>query len=337
MREIRLKNLNVAAVDRIVQHLTKLKPNTTLPLSKIIHRKTRGNPFIVLEFMQMIVMQKLLVYSTTSFRWTFDERQIELKTFLANSVADVVKSRIQQQSIRVQTLLKLTASLWSCFQIDHLLSILKRLEHCDDMLYVQNEQDLLDILQQAVNHGLLDRLADRNYKFLHDRIQESAYMLFFDEEERNRTHLRLGRATLSMRKENSMESSQWLLFLTADQLNKGSKYMEEKDELLELLRLNLEAGQTAKTMSAFVPAKNYLKMELTFFHAMTLVWISIINLRWNFTQSLLKCPRAWETTERATGLRTRWFGTPRIFRTNYLSIAVKLMRTTSRTILGMHL
>jgi hypothetical protein len=45
---------------------------------------------------------------------------------------------------------------------------------------------------------------------------------------------------------------QWMKFVAADQLNHGMEYITNEKQKLDLVALNLEAGESAMSVSAFL-------------------------------------------------------------------------------------
>jgi class 3 adenylate cyclase/GAF domain-containing protein len=93
-----------------------------------------------------------------------------------------------------------------------------------------------------------------NYKFLHDRVQQAAYTLI-DESLQKLVHLRIGRLLLA---NLSAEERTERIFELVDHLNVGWKLITDEQEKVELLRLNLAAGQKAKDATAYAAASEYL-------------------------------------------------------------------------------
>jgi PAS domain S-box-containing protein len=104
-------------------------------------------------------------------------------------------------------------------------------------------------LREAVHAGLVFRL-DGAYKFLHDRIQQSAYSLI-PEECRAELHLRLGRTLLARMPADERAEH---LFSIANQLNRGSALLVDRDEKAKVALINLHAGRKAKASVAYASA-----------------------------------------------------------------------------------
>ena len=61
--DIDLGNISLEHVNEIVSHLLEMEPIETMALGELVHRKTSGNPYHVLRFMEMLEAEKFLTYS----------------------------------------------------------------------------------------------------------------------------------------------------------------------------------------------------------------------------------------------------------------------------------
>jgi predicted ATPase len=108
-------------------------------------------------------------------------------------------------------------------------------------------------LLKAVCAGLIFRW-ENTYAFLHDRIQEAAYLLI-PEEERGAVHLRIGRFLLSWTLPSELEKK---IFEIADQFNRSTKLITSLEERERVAELNLIAGKRAMRAVAYLSALRYL-------------------------------------------------------------------------------
>ena len=108
-------------------------------------------------------------------------------------------------------------------------------------------------LAEAMRTGLVLSLGER-YRFLHDRVQEAAYLLI-PQEQRAAIHLKIGRLLVSqMAKEQVNEH----VFEIVNQLNQGVALMLDPGEKEALCLLNFRAGTKAKSAVAYASARSYL-------------------------------------------------------------------------------
>jgi len=98
----------------------------------------------------------------------------------------------------------------------------------------------------------------QEYKFSHDRVQQAAYALI-DESCKQVVHLQIGRNLLE---KTSPEQRFDRLFTIVDHLDQGTELVTAQAERTEIARLNLTAGQKAKTATAYEAAFKYFTTGL---------------------------------------------------------------------------
>ena len=94
----------------------------------------------------------------------------------------------------------------------------------------------------------------------HDQVQQAAYELI-PPHRQNNFHLLLGtRLYLDASDEDVKE----MIFFIVDNMNKGEKMIRETDKRVEIVKLNLQAGEKALSLSAFQSASKYLLAGISF-------------------------------------------------------------------------
>lgn len=93
------------------------------------------------------------------------------------------------------------------------------------------------------------------YQFGHDRIQQAAYSLI-PNEFKQRVHLQIGQLLLQNTTESQTEEK---IFDVVNQLNHGSELVKNQQQRDQIAKLNLIAGQKAKSSTAYQPALMYLQ------------------------------------------------------------------------------
>ncbi|MHC5939233.1 protein kinase domain-containing protein [Nostoc sp.] len=138
----------------------------------------------------------------------------------------------------------------------------------------------LDLLA-AIQVGLIQPLSEldedlliQEYKFLHDRVQQAAYILI-DESQKQIVHLQIGRNLLEKTLPERISDR---LFEIVDHLNHGIELVADQSERNEIARLNLIAGQKAKTAIAYSMAQKYL--------ATARVWLAASSWQTNYDLTL---------------------------------------------------
>ncbi len=212
-----------------------------VPLSALVHEKTGGNPFFLLQFMVALNQDGLLV-RTPGGGWRWDAEGVRARGY-SDNVVDFMMGKLRQLPAGTQHLLRLAACVGSLFPLQ-LLGTLAGITEVGEV-----EQGL----EPALQEGLLVRAGPERYRFLHDRIQQAAHSLS-SEVERKATHLHIGQLLL---KTLSPEQMQETIFDVVSQLNAGAELIHSPAERHQVARLNAEAGAKAEAAVAHGAALTY--------------------------------------------------------------------------------
>jgi predicted ATPase len=280
---INIGNLDLPCLNSLVADITCRDPEDTLELSQVVRRRTMGNPFYVVQFLELLnVRLKLLKFDFSTLKWEWDLEQIASDTNVSDNVADLLAHQVKSLPRGIHRVLKLAACIGTHVGID-LLENMNKLQVCGE----QDGEDLLDTnrlqepgersserersdiadhtpvscfrrtLESAVNEGLIE-LTDSFCKFTHGKIQHCVYELIPSGAYRKQLHYQIGKficGTLKLEKKPGVRD----LFLAVDQLNKGSSCINDNAERLALVRMNLEASNAAKTSSGVEVVADFLQ------------------------------------------------------------------------------
>lgn len=211
------------------------------PLSTLIHEKTAGNPFFVVQLLGALHEEGLLHLDARAGSWQWDLEKIRAKGSTDN-VVDLMVARLYRLPRGTREALITLACLGSRADAATLAIALGG-----------TEADLSAALWEPIREGLVARLGDE-YKLLHDRVQEAAYSLV-PEDRRASAHLRLGRILLSRMSEEQIEER---VFDVVSQLNRGAALITDPAERERLCRLDVLAGTKARASIAYASACVYL-------------------------------------------------------------------------------
>jgi serine/threonine protein kinase len=241
VHQIVLAPLGLNDVGRLVADALHCKPNRSRPLAQLVHEKTGGNPFFAIQFFTALAEEGLLAFDPIAAAWQWDISRIRAKSYTDN-VVDLMTGKLRRFSATTQEALKQLACLGNVAGIATL-----------SLVHREAEEAMHVALWEAVHAGLV--LRERSaYKFLHDRIQQAAYTLI-PEEQRAEIHLRIGRLLLASMTADDLAGHP---FDVANQLNRGTARLVERDEKTRVAAINLRAGQKAKASAAFASASAYL-------------------------------------------------------------------------------
>ncbi len=268
----KLRNANITMPQIIVMpleknHVTNLiadtlhhPPQHVLPLTNQIMEKTRGNPFFVNEFLETVYQENGFVFRTDNGHpaWQWDLSQIKAMN-ITDNVVNLMIGRLQKLPSETQQLLRLAACMGNEFDMDTL-----------SIIQGQAITEIYPILMPAIRGNLIQPIsalesADatdvespllyRHYRFRHDRIQQSAYILI-SEEDKKQVHLKIGRLLFADTKSSNTVDEH--IFDIVNHLNEGQALMSDDEEKYTLAGLNLKAGLKAKSALAYQPAVKYL-------------------------------------------------------------------------------
>ena len=243
------ENINQLIADSLHQNL-----KAVASLTKLVMRKTGGNPFFVNQFLQTLYDENLL---RTDKGWQWDITKIEELNFTDN-VVDLLISNLKKLPNSTQHILCLAACVGNCFDLNTLSLIYEKetSKTFQELMPVLMEGFILPTSQfEIIGDDILhSQLSILNFQFLHDRVQQAAYALI-DDKQKQAFHLQIGRLMLSQAKEEE-------IFDLVGQLNMGSELMTQASERQKLAQLNLSAGIKAKASAAYQAAFNYFQIGI---------------------------------------------------------------------------
>jgi predicted ATPase/signal transduction histidine kinase/CheY-like chemotaxis protein/tRNA A-37 threonylcarbamoyl transferase component Bud32 len=283
IKQITLAPLKQEHISHLLSDTVYTNTSTSLPLAKLLLRKTGGNPFFVNEFLKTLYAENLITFnlpenlqlefeinnpqsnSLLSFhgefpkekrkcslqnpKWYWELAQIEAKD-ITDNVVELMISKLKKLPDATQQVLRLAACVGAEFDLNTLAIICEK----------SPRGTFLD-LAAALHSGLISPISEldedlliQNYKFLHDRVQQAAYALV-EESQNQAIHLQIGSLLLHNSKPETLLDK---IFKIADHLNLGIKLVTEQEKRYEIAKLNLMAGQKAKAATAYDAAKRYL-------------------------------------------------------------------------------
>ncbi|NET14271.1 MAG: serine/threonine-protein kinase PknK, partial [Okeania sp. SIO1H6] len=247
--------LNPLSLDRIAELIadTLQQTHKINDLANLILEKTGGNPFFTKEFIQALHNEGLLQLDRQSRSWQWDMVEIEGRE-LTDNVVELMVKKLQQLPVFSQEILSIAACLGAEFELILLTWIAEK-----------SPQDIFASLKNPLDFGLIsptseldENLLIQSYKFNHDRIQQAAYSLI-DDRQKQEFSLQIGRLLLTnLDPQEQMER----IFEIVDRLNAGRELITDELERLELVKLNLSAGKKGKDATAYVAAREYLKVGM---------------------------------------------------------------------------
>lgn len=252
---ITLGNLTAVNVRQLIAETVHEELSTVQALTTLVYKKTAGNAFFTHEFLKSLYEKELLFFDNTQQKWQWDSTTIATLE-MTDNVVDLMAAKIANLSPATQKVLKLAACIGSQFDINTLSIIyqnpsLLTIAH----LWEAIEQSLIEPLDDNYKQqGNTDNTGNSAYfKFQHDRVQQAAYSLI-NKADKAAVHWQIGQLLLE-----NVEDKEEQLFAIIDHLNQGSTSKNALTQHIEVINLNLHAGQSALASSAFGMAYTYFK------------------------------------------------------------------------------
>ncbi|MDI9636474.1 AAA family ATPase [Geitlerinema splendidum] len=259
---IALSPLQLEDINCLVADTLNCSAQLAQPLTQLIERKTQGNPFFITQFLKALHGEGYIAFNGDRRYWECDMAQIS-PLALTDDVVEFMAVQLQKLPPETLEILKLAACVGNQFDLITLAIVAE-----------QSPIDTATALWTALQEGFIlptnqvykffhGNLCDRSeseeavnptYRFLHDRIQQAAYLLI-PEDSRSSIHYQMGRLLLTHFSATAQEER---LFEIVGHLNAGSSLILKVTERLDLAQLNLMAGRKAISSTAYQSALGYL-------------------------------------------------------------------------------
>lgn len=239
MESVFIRPLDEDSVRRLLGKFLRQKSSDVASLAGIIYTKTHGNPFFINQFVKRLYEKNILEIDSSG-KWQWDD-QIVHDMEVTDNVVDLMVQKIREISPDAQEVLKVASCIGNRFDLK-------------TMCIVQDKtpNQILGDMAEALEGGLVFFRHDMCH-FLHDRIQEAAYSLIA-EADRSRLHYKIG---IYLYRNTDEQDLREKVFYIVNQLDAGASWIRDREEALEVARLNLLAGKKAKDSAAYQSAQTY--------------------------------------------------------------------------------
>jgi PAS domain S-box-containing protein len=269
-QEIVLTPLGLDDVHRLIVEALRCRGNSADPLARLVQAKTGGNPFFAIQFLTALAEEGLLLFDGDAACWICNLTQVRAKEHSSN-VVDLMVGKLNRFPMATQESLKQLACLGNSAEFEMLQTV-----------HDGPTDEMHDQLWEAVRAGLIFR-TENSYRFLHDRVQEAAYVLI-PEQQRAHAHLRIGRTLMESTPHERLEEA---IFDIVNQLNRGLPLIADAAERERAARLNLIAGRRSKASTAYDSALKYLRAGRSLLSEE--VWESDYRLIFSIESLLAEC------------------------------------------------
>lgn len=269
--QIKLNSLSARNVESLVADTLFTDSVRVKELSEIIYLRTKGNSFFVNEFLKDLYRNGYLFFDELHGVWNWDLEQI-MNLHVNDNIVDFLMRKLKNMPEDVRRIMMLGAAIGDKFDFN-LLSLIGQEDRgfIAGSLMKAVEEDIL--IPTDSNYSMLSALIEEKeeaaerlhirFRFQHDRIQQAFYQML-DTETSKRLHLTIGRL---MQKHLSPEETEEKIVDIATHMNKGIEFISEKDEITQVIQLNLKAAKKAKAAfgydSAFVLLEAALSLLAT--------------------------------------------------------------------------
>ena len=255
VNKITLKPLSQLNINKLVIDTLKCSDRAGFPLSDLIYQKTEGNPFFATQFLKSLYEDNLIQFNLLEGCWQCDITQIKQRS-LSSDVVEFMMFQLRKLPESTQDMLKLAACIGNHFDLETLAIVSEQspVETASDLWnglqagLILPQSDVykffIGVEEQIPNPEISENVT---YKFLHDRIQQAAYCSIPEEEKQN-THYHIGQLLLE---KFSTREKEERLFEIVNHLNVSIALISQAQEREDLAKLNLRAGQKAKTATAY--------------------------------------------------------------------------------------
>jgi predicted ATPase len=263
---ITLEPLEEMTINQLIADTLSCTNELARPLTQWVYQKTKGNPFFTTQFLKALHEEGWIQFQPELGYWQCDMISVR-QLALSDDVLEFMTLQLVKLPMETQEVLKLAACIGNQFDLKTLVTVSEKsvIDTATNLWKALQEGFIIPVSEtyKFFQSNELDNI-DRGseiiipYKFLHDRVQQAAYSLI-PEEQKQTTHFRIGQLLL---KETSLEERQEKLFEIAGQLNIGKALITEQQERDTLARLNWEAGERAKTATAYTTALDFFSVGI---------------------------------------------------------------------------
>jgi PAS domain S-box-containing protein len=246
VREITLAPLGREHLRQLIADALHCEPDPAEPVAQLVHEKTGGNPFFAIQLVTSLAEEGVLCFDHDAGRWSCDLDRIHAKAY-ADNVVDLMVGKLIRLPAETQTALQVLSCIGDAAEITILSIVLEA-----------SAEQVKAMFWEAMRHELIEPLKS-SYRFIHDRVRESAYSLI-PEGRRAAAHLRIGQLLAAHLPPVQREEA---VFDIVNQLNRGVALITAPEEREQLAELNLIAGKRAKAATAYASALTYLNAGAT--------------------------------------------------------------------------
>lgn len=289
VERIALKGLAIEDLTELVSDALYCTTRLARPLAELVGHKTGGNPFFFGEYLRALHREGLIRHDRER-GWTWEVDAVAGRDFASN-VIDLMTERLHQHDRMLQRALAVASVIGSRFHLSVVSELMAMPAGTLAMLFAEAVREQLlvpfdDDWKLALDldgDGELDDAVDPRYRFVHDRVQQTAYDLL-DEEERVDLHLQVGRHILGDR---SFEAIEEQIFDIVAHFGVATARLETEKERYRVAKLSYVAGRRSMRAAAWEPAIGYFRNGISLLQAQ--LWTDSEGLSLGLHMGLSEC------------------------------------------------
>ncbi len=237
---LRLEGMHQEDLAALVVNILHQESEEPPDLAAVLHAKTGGNPFFVIQLLRALHDNGLITFDPESRRWVYSAEQVA-SVPVADNVVQLLENSIDRFSPDMRFTLGLAACVGHSFDSTILAGITG-----------VSERSMARQLAQFENAGMIEWRGE-DYIFVHDRIQQAAATTIAEGDVPS-VHARIGRHLRGPLGSTVPEES---LFSVVRHLNEALSQIDDLRERLDLALLNAAAAKKAADSAAWQAALDY--------------------------------------------------------------------------------
>ncbi|EYF05774.1 trifunctional serine/threonine-protein kinase/ATP-binding protein/sensor histidine kinase [Chondromyces apiculatus] len=258
VERLALRPLGLAETKWMVADTLAIAPEEGADLAELLLARTAGNPFFVRAFFSSLHADGLIEPHPEGYQWSVDRIR---QRGVTDNLVDLMTARLRQLRPETQEVLTVAACLGGMFDLGTLALVTARtLDEVSLTLWGAVAEGLVLVVGQVSSAAqMVERGPELHCRFAHDRIQQAALSVL-GEEARARLSRKIG-GQLARARDGREDARR--LFDIVGLLNEGRSAMDDREEVVALAGLNLEAARKARDNAASQQALEYGRVGIT--------------------------------------------------------------------------
>lgn len=236
-----VKPLDSAAVGAFIADTLSQPPADCSDLVELLFGRTEGNPFHLTQLLAALHEDGAIHFDRQHHCWQYDIGGVR-NWRITDTIVDLLTERIERLTPQAQSALQVASCIGNSFDLEMLVLVMGI-----------SRAQLRPLLAEGVEEGLIvehfiwSGEHRQAYRFLHDRVQQSAHS-FLNAQQVQELRLQIGRQML-LASTNPEEED--YLFEMVDHLNMAALLITDPAERSRLVWLNFAAARRARNATAY--------------------------------------------------------------------------------------